>query len=160
MKSQNIAKINPIIDITSPVLLQCKSGECGSCPNNTGKMLWILGEISNIAFNFRYNFFDKSAESTSSIRYNLATGTINGSSVSYSNRPDKAWAIANTTITSSPNLTPSSMSGYSTLSHSFAVPSSGGWLFFRQPNPAISNIHDALCFEYNHERRLITFRSF
>ena len=46
---------------------------------------------------------------------------------------------------------------------SFYTNPSGGdgtWLFFRQPNPAISNVHDALCFEYNHEKRLITFRSF
>lgn len=162
MKVQNIPKISPIVEIIAPTLLQCKTGECGGCPNNTGKMLWIPGAASSysLTLNFRYNFFDPSAASTSAVKYNLATGTINGSTVSYSNAPDKAWAVANQALSPSTTLSPSLMSGSATLSSSFTIPTSGGWLFFRQPNPAISNVHDALCFEYNHEKKLITFRSF
>ena len=169
MKTTTVVKVNPIIERASPILLQCKNDGCGGCPNNTGKMLWVPGDIVNldattgfISLNFQYNFFDKSAESTAAIKYNFATGfnTLNSSTFSYSNPPNKAWAIANNAINNY-SLSPSSMKGSSVVNNvSFTVQSTGGWLFFRQPNPAISNVHDALCFEYNHEKRLITFRSF
>jgi len=169
MKIQNVAKISPIVEITFPILLQCKSGECGVCPNGTGKMLWVPGSIvnldgtsGNIILNFQYNFFNKSAESESLVKHNVAAiyNSSNPSISSYSNPPDKAWATANQVFNGS-GLSPSLMRGSSIIKNiGVAVNSAGGWLFFRQPNPAISNVHDALCFEYNHERRLITFRSF
>lgn len=167
MKITTLAKINPIVELTFPVLLQCKTGECGGCPNNTGKMLWVPRKGSSDptttdTFKFQYNFFDKSAESTSPIKYNIATGfnTLNSTTFSYDNRPNKAWAVANAAQDTSPTLSPSLMRGTSFLSHVFSFENTGGWLFFRQPNPAASNVHDALCFEYNHEKKLITFRSF
>jgi hypothetical protein len=164
MKATTIVKVNPIAEILTPSLLQCKTGACGGCPNNTGKMLWIPGDINNnnlsITFTFRYNFFDSSTASTSAIKYNLVIGNVNGTSVSYSNPPDKAWATANHALSTNPILSPSLMSGSSSLTNTFPIPTTGTWLFFRQPNPAIGNVHDGLCFEYNNERRLITFRSF
>lgn len=167
MKITNIAKINPIVDMSSPILLQCKTGECGFCPNNTGKLLWIPRKSSSDSgasdtFNLQYNFFDKSTESTSEIKYNIATGfnTLSSTTFSYDHRPNKAWAVANNPSSSFPVLSPSLMRGSSFLTLSVTIQNTGGWLFFRQPNPAISNVHDALCFEYNNEKRLITVRSF
>lgn len=169
MKATNITKINPIVEMTSPVLLQCVNDECGTCPAKTGKMLWIpisAALTGSISFNFQYNFFDKSAESTSPIKYNMAdgsAGTFNGSYTSYSNKPTKTWALTTHANESNPSLSPSLMRGSSMLTCGFFIVTSygnGGWLFFRQPNPAINNVHDALCFEYNHEKKLITFRSF
>jgi len=170
MKTQNVVKINPIVEITSPILLQCKSGECGRCPNGTGKMLWVPGGIVNldgtigsVLLNFQYNFFDKSTQSASPITFNLATGfnSLTSTTFSYSNPPNKAWATANN-ANNTINLSPSLMGGSDIVRNIrlTVLQSTGAWLFFRQPNPAISNVHDALCFEYNHERRLITFRSF
>lgn len=167
MKATTVAKIIPLVEMTSPTLLQCKTGECGGCPNNTGKFLWVSRKNSTDStttetFNFQYNFFDRSAEGTSAVKYTIADGStsVNGSTTSYSNRPDKAWAVANQAVSTSPTLSPSLMKGTSFLTVSFSFSGAGGWLFFRQPNPAISNVHDALCFEYNHEKKLITFRSF
>jgi len=167
MKITTLSKITPLVEMSSPTLLQCRTGECGGCPNNTGKLIWVPRKNSadstfTETFKFQYNFFDKSAEGSSPVKYNITDGntTINGTSASYSNRPDKAWAVANNAIMSNPTLTPSLMSGTAFLTHSFLFNGGGGWLFFRQPNPAISNVHDALCFEYNHEKKLITFRSF
>ena len=81
MKPTSIVKINPIVEMTTPILLQCKSGECGGCPGGTGKLLWVPGGIVNlngttgfISLNFQYNFFDKSAESNSAIKFNVASG--------------------------------------------------------------------------------------
>jgi len=169
MKIQNVVKISPIVEMTSPILLQCRSGECGVCPNGTGKMLWVPGGIvnlngttGNVLLDFQYNFFNKSTQSTSSITSNSATGfnSLTSTTFSYSNPPNKAWATANNAVNFF-NLSPSLMGGSSIVGNiAFTVQSTGAWLFFRQPNPAISNVHDALCFEYNHERRLITFRSF
>ena len=170
MKPTNIVKISPSIELTFPTLLQCKTGECGGCPNGTGKLLWIPGGIINLdgstgylLLNFQYNFFNKSSESTSPIKFNMATGfnNLNSTTFSYSNPPDKAWAVANNAYDNN-QLSPSLMKRSDiTKDIYFSYPgSNGGWLFFRQPNPAISNVHDALCFEYNHEKRLITFRSF
>lgn len=169
MKPTSIVKINPIVEMTTPILLQCKSGECGGCPGGTGKLLWVPGGIVNlngttgsIILNFQYNFFDKSAESTSPIKHNFATGfnTLTSANFTYAAPPNKAWAVANNAVDSY-SLSPSLMKGSSIVKDiGFSVQSTGGWLFFRQPNPAISNVHDALCFEYNHEKRLITFRSF
>jgi hypothetical protein len=169
MKATNIVKVNPIAEIVSPTLLQCKNGECGSCPNNTGKMLWIPGSIVNldgtteyVTLNFQYNFFNKSEQSTSPIKYNMAGGfnSLNSTTFSYSNPPNKAWAVSNNAIDNF-SLSPNQMTGTDIIKDvSFTVQSTGGWLFFRQPNPANNNVHDALCFEYNHEKRLITFRSF
>jgi hypothetical protein len=165
MKATTIVKISPLIELASPQLLRCKTGECGNCPNNTGKLLWVPKKNAfdtsfSETFNFQYNFFNKAAESTSNIRYNVVDGntTINGNTPSYSERPDKAWAVANNAIDIS--LSPSLMRGSSFLTNTFNFSGAGGWLLFRQPNPAISNVHDALCFEYSHEKRLITFRSF
>lgn len=153
--------------MTSPILLQCRTGECGGCPNNTGKLLWIPRKNSadsgtNETFSFQYNFFDKSVESTGAIKYNVCTGTntLNSSTFSYENPPSRAWAIANHAIAGSPSLSPTLMRNAPFQTFTFSVSGIGGWLFFRQPNPAVGNVHDALCFEYNHERRLITFRSF
>lgn len=167
MKITTLAKIIPLIESTSPILLQCKSGECGGCPNNTGKLLWIPRKSlsdsgASDIFNFQYNFFDKAAESTSAIKYSIATGlnTLTSSNFSYENPPSRAWAIANQAIFTNPTLSPSLMRGTSFLTQFFNLQNTGGWVFFRQPNPAISNVHDALCFEYSHKRRLITFRSF
>lgn len=167
MKITHITKISPIVEITSPTLNQCRMGECGGCPNNTGKMLWIPRKNSTDSgtsetFNLQYNFFDKAAESTGAIRFNVATGlnTLNSTTFSYENPPNKAWAVANHALTSNPSISPSLMRGTSFQTYTFTISGVGGWLFFRQPNPAISNVHDALCFEYNHERKLITFRSF
>jgi len=169
MKPTSLVKTNPITEILTPTLLQCKTGECGSCPNNTGKMLWVPGSIVNwdgttgsITLNFQYNFFDRSAESTSPIKYNMATefNTLTSTTFSYSNPPNKAWSTANNAQETFPALSPSLMRGTSFQIYSFTVQSTGGWLFFKQPNPALGNVHDALCFEYNHEKRLITFRSF
>lgn len=167
MKSTTIVKISSITEILSPVLLQCRNGACGGCPNNTGKLLWIPRKSSTDSgtsdtFNFRYEFFDRSAEGTGVIKYNLATGfnTLTSSNFTYETPPTQAWAIANQALTTSPSLSPSLMKGTAYLTQTFTLQLTGGWLFFRQPNPAISNIHDALCFEYNHEKRLITFRSF
>jgi len=167
MKSTAIVKVNSIAELSSPILLRCRTGECGGCPNNTGKLIWVARKNSadstfTETFNFQYNFFDKSAESTSPVKYNVASGfnTINSTTFSYDNRPDKAWAIANNAIALNPALSPSLMTGNSFLTATFTFNGAGGWLFFRQPNPAVGNVHDALCFEYNHERRLITFRSF
>ena len=169
MKPTQIAKVNPIVEMTSPTLLQCRTGECGECPNGTGKLLWVPGNIVNsdgstgyILLNFQYNFFNKGAESTSPIKYNMASGfnTLDSTTFSYSNPPNKAWAFANEAVDNY-SLSPSLMRGTDiTKDIGFTVQSTGGWIFFRQPNPAISNVHDALCFEYNHEKRLITFRSF
>ena len=155
MKIQNVVKISPIVEIASPVLLQCKSGECGVCPNGTGKMLWVpkLSQVATFPLlRFQYLFFNKSAESESPIAYNKVESTI---------QPTRQFAID--TPPSPTFMSPSQMRLGNTLSMSFSFDSSyavGTWLFFRQPNPAISNVHDALCFEYNHERQLITFRSF
>jgi len=167
MKITTIAKVNPIIEMTSPTLLQCKTGECGGCPNNTGKLLWIPRKSSSDSgqsdiFNFRYEFFDKGAESTVAIRFNFCTGfnTLTNTNFSYENPPSRAWAIANHAVSTNPVISPSLMRGTSFLTQAFTLQLTGGWLFFRQPNPAINNVHDALCFEYNHEKRLITFRSF
>ena len=160
MKATNVVKVIPIAHIISPILLQCKSGECGGCPNNTGKMLWVPSP--GITLSFQYNFFDKSAESTSVIRTNNATGfnSLNSTNFSYENPPNRAWAMANAAVDTH-QLSPSLMRGASfQTANPFSVGIPGGWLFFRQPNPAIANIHDALCFEYNNEKRLITFRSF
>jgi len=161
MKPTNIVKINPIIEMTSPTLLQCKTGECGGCPNNTGKMMWVpkLWQVGSAPiFRCQYNFFDKSAESTSSIKYN----TVESSTV-FGSRPTKSYATSTAAIEPGATLSPSLMRLGNTIQFSWDVVQSasvGYWLFFRQPNPAINNVHDALCFEYNHERRLITFRSF
>lgn len=166
MKATQVVKVNPIVENLSPILLQCRTGECGGCPNSTGKMLWIplaFSVSSYFSLNFRYNFFDKSAESTSPIKYNMASGfnTLTSANFSYENPPNKAWAVANNTLESNPPLSPSLMRGMSFQTYSaFFMSGTGGWIFFRQPNPAINNVHDALCFEYNHEKRLITFRSF
>ena len=164
MKATNVVKIIPITHLISPVLLQCKSGECGGCPNNTGKMLWVplsfaVGDYA--PFNFQYNFFDKSAESTSPIKYSMASGfnSLNSTNFSYENPPNKAWAVANEAINNY-QLSPSLMRGSNVGLSSFYIQGTGGWLFFRQPNPAIANVHDALCFEYNNDKKLITFRSF
>ena len=166
MKITTVAKISPIIETLSPILLQCKSGECGGCPNNTGKMLWVplsLTISGQIYLNFQYNFFDKSAESTSPIKFNVATGfnTLNSTNFSYENPPNRTWAMTMPALDTNPSLSPSLMRGvlFQTL-YAFYIQGTGGWLFFRQPNPAIANVHDALCFEYNNEKRLITFRSF
>jgi len=161
MKATTVAKIIPLVEMTSPTLLQCKTGECGGCPNNTGKLLWIprrsLSDSGGSdTFNFQYNFFDKSAESTGAIKFNIATG----GSFSYENPPNRAWAISNQALSTNPTLSPSLMRGTSFLTQTFTLQNTGGWLFFRQPNPAISNIHDGVCFEYSNEKRLITFRSF
>jgi len=161
MKIQNVVKISPIVEMTSPVLLQCKSGECGVCPNGTGKMLWVpkLWQVGALPlFRLQYLFFNRSAESESSIRVNLLE-----SSTPFGNRPTKQYTIDTHALTTNPFLSPSQMRLGNTFPFSFDVNQSntvGAWIFFRQPNPAISNVHDALCFEYNHERRLITFRSF
>lgn len=167
MKITHIAKVSPIVEITSPILLQCRTGECGGCPNNTGKLLWIPRKNSadsgtTETFNFKYEVFDRSAESTSAIKYNVCTGlnSLTSTTFTYENPPNRAWAIANHALSTNPALSPSLMRGTSSLSSSFTVQGVGGWLFFRQPNPAVNNVHDALCFEYSHERRLITFRSF
>ena len=165
MKITTISKISPIGETLSPILLQCKSGECGGCPNNTGKMLWVplsFAVSSYFSFNFQYNFFDKSAESNSAIRHNMASGfnSLTSTTFSYENPPNKAWAVANNAFDNS-QLSPSLMRGSNVVfSSNFYMLGTGGWLFFRQPNPAIANVHDALCFEYNNEKRLITFRSF
>ena len=165
MKATNVVKVIPITHIISPILLQCKSGECGGCPNNTGKMLWVplsFAASSYFSFNFQYNFFDKSAESTSPIRYSMASGfnSLTSTNFSYENPPNKAWAVANNAI-DYPTLSPALMKGSDILSFSsIYMLGAGGWLFFRQPNPAIANVHDALCFEYNNDKKLITFRSF
>lgn len=159
MKPTTITKINPIVEMIFPVLLQCKDGECGTCPRNTGKLLWIpklwqVGEDPVI--NFKYDFFDKSAESEEPIKYNWVE-----SNTLFDNKPDKQYATDTPAIDTF--MSPSLMKLGNTLSFGFGVYSSstvGMWAFFRQPNPAIGNIHDALCFEYNHEKRLITFRSF
>lgn len=159
MKITHIAKINPIVEMTSPVLLQCKDGECGGCPKDTGKMLWVpkLWQVGvSPIFNFQYNFFNKSAESEAPIKYNLIE-----SNTPFGNRPTKQYIIDTPAIETF--MAPSEMRLGNTLQYSFDVVQSssvGCWIFFRQPNPAISNVHDALCFEYNHEKRLITFRSF
>lgn len=161
MKVTHIAKISPITELVFPTLLQCKTGECGGCPNNTGKLLWVP-KLWNVGtapiFKLQYNFFDKSAESTSFIKYNYVE-----SSTPFGNAPNKAYATTTPAFEYNTSLSPSQMKLGNTLSFSIDVvftSSVGFWLFFRQPNPAISNVHDALCFEYNHERRLITFRSF
>jgi hypothetical protein len=163
MKATTVVKIIPEIELTSPTLLQCKSGECGGCPNGTGKMLWIPPNAANsISLDFQYNFFDKSAESNSAIKYNVASGfnPLNSTTFSYSNPPNRAWAVANNAVDNY-QLSPNLMRGSSIIRNlNFSITSTGDWLFFRQPNPAISNVHDALCFEYSHEKRLITFRSF
>jgi hypothetical protein len=159
MKTTLIAKISPIVEMTSPTLLQCKDGECGGCPKDTGKMLWVpkLWQVGTIEpFNFQYNFFNKSAESEAPIKYNWVE-----SSTPYGDRPTKQYAIDTPAIES--YMSPSQMRLGDTLQLSIDVYQSqsvGFWCFFRQPNPAINNIHDALCFEYNHEKRLVTFRSF
>lgn len=161
MKATLVAKIIPLVEMTSPTLLQCKSGECGGCPNNTGKLLWVpkIWQVGTVpVFKLQYNFFDKYAESTSAIKYNAVE-----SSTSFGNRPDKAYATATPAVEANPTLSPSLMKLGNTISFSFDVIQSssvGYWLFFRQPNPAVNNVHDALCFEYSHEKRLITFRSF
>jgi len=157
MKITTITKISPLVEMTSPILLQCKFGACGSCPNKTGKMLWIPSTHSG-TFKFQYNFWDTVSEGTGTVKYNLVSTsvTINGAAVSYSNPPDKNYS--NTTpINENPTLLPASMKGTNFLTLSF-TPSA--WIYFKQPNPAISNVHDALCFEYNNEKSLITFRSF
>ena len=163
MKATTVVKIIPEIELTSPTLLQCKSGECGGCPNGTGKMLWIPPNTTNsIPLDFQYNFFDKSAESNSAIKSNVASGfnSLNSTTFSYSNPPNKAWAVANSAVDNY-SLSPNLMRGSNIIrNQTFSIQTTGGWIFFRQPNPAISNVHDALCFEYNYEKRLITFRSF
>lgn len=174
MKVQHIPKISPQIEITSPTLLHCKNGECGGCPNGTGKLLWIPktfmnldGSIGSPILNFQYNFFNKSTESESSIKYNRFDYSVyyNGQQQgSYSRPPDRNWAVTdNTTMIDTFQLSPSLMRGSDMVRDvglTIDLQGEGGWIFFRQPNPAISNVHDALCFEYNHEKRLITFRSF
>ena len=161
MKSTTVVKINPIVEMTFPTLLHCKNDTCGGCPVNTGKLLWVpkLWQVGTIpTFKLQYNFFDKAAESTSPIKYNYVE-----SSTAFGNKPDKAYATATPAYEFNPQLSPSQMKLGNTLLFSYDVLQSasvGYWLFFRQPNPAISNVHDALCFEYNHEKRLITFRSF
>ena len=161
MKITTVAKINPIVEILSPVLLQCKSGECGGCPNNTGKLLWIPTTSGSVTLNFQYNFFDKAAESTSPVKGNICSGfnTLTSANFTYEAPPNKAWAIANN-ATDFPNLSPALMRGVNILSIGYTTTGTGAWFFYRQPNPAIANVHDALCFEYNNEKRLITFRSF
>lgn len=154
MKATTVVKINPIVELTSPVLLQCKDGICGTCPKNTGKLLWVPSTHSG-DFNLQYNFFNTALEGTGSVKFNLvSTGvTVNGALVSYSNPPDKNYS--NTTqVSEFPTFSPSLMRGTNFLTLSI---SPGGWLYFKQMNPTV---HDALCFEYNHEKRLITFRSF
>lgn len=157
MKSQTIVKISPLTKVLTPVLLQCKSGVCGGCPNKTGKLLWIPSTHSG-NFKFQYNFFDSALEGTGTVKYNLVgtNVTVNGASVSYSNPPDKNYSNTNNVV-DIPSLSPSLMKGVNFLTLSFTP---GGWVYFKQPNPAISNVHDALCFEYNNEKSLITFRSF
>ena len=129
-------------------------------------MLWVplsFAVNSYFSFNFQYNFFDKSAESTSPIKYNMASGfnTLTSTNFSYENPPNKAWAVANEALDTNPSLSPSLMKGMSFQTYSaFYMSGTGGWIFFRQPNPAIANVHDALCFEYNNDKKLITFRSF
>ena len=164
MKATTIIKISPSIELTTPTLLQCKSGECGICPNNTGKLLWIPPEVTavgSVTLNFQYNFFDKAAESTNPVKYNVCTGfnTLTSANFTYSSPPNKAWSVANNPV-DFPNLSPALMRGTNILISSYSMSGTGGWIFFRQPNPAIANVHDALCFEYNNEKRLITFRSF
>jgi hypothetical protein len=172
MKVQNIPKISPKIELTSPELLHCKSGECGGCPNGTGKLLWIpknlIGALgtTSLSFNFQYNFFNKSTESEGSIKYNRFDYSVFYNSQqqgSYSRPPDRNWAVVNNIYMIDPYLSPSLMRGSDIIRDIALVVDQGGeggWIFFRQPNPAIGNVHDALCFEYNHEKRLITFRSF
>jgi len=159
MKTTLVSKVNSKIETTFPTLLQCKEGECGGCPNGTGKMLWIpkLWQVGTApTFNFQYNFFNKAAESESSIKLNFIE-----SSTPFGNRPTRSFAITNPGQDMS--LSPSQMRLGNTRPYSFDVYQSasvGLWIYFRQPNPAINNVHDALCFEYSHEKRLITFRSF
>lgn len=173
MKTQNIPKINPKKELTSPDLIHCVNGECGSCPNGTGKLLWIpknlIGALgtTSLLFNFQYNFFNKSTESEASIKYNRFDNSVfynNQQQGVYSRPPDRNWAVTNnTTMIDTFQLSPSLMRGSDIVrdvSLTIDQGGEGGWIFFRQPNPAINNVHDALCFEYNHEKRLITFRSF
>ena len=158
MKTTFISKINPKIKLTFPVLLQCKSGECGGCPNNTGKLLWIpklwnVGDV--LIFNFQYNFFNKNEETEGTIKFNAVE-----SNNPFGDRPDKAYSTA--TPIQDTYMAPSQMKLGNTLEFGLDVYQSGSvglWVYFKQLNPAIG-VHDALCFEYNHEKRLITFRSF
>ena len=167
MKATTVVKVIPIVHMTSPILLQCKDGECGGCPSNTGKMLWVPRDTSpyggpdlNVykTFNFQYNFFDKAAESVASIKYNyIESNTLFG------DKPTKAIVTATTAQDFYPTFSPSLMRSGNTLQFTpsfYNYSSMGQWIFFRQPNPAIANVHDALCFEYNNDKRLITFRSF
>ena len=158
MKATTVVKISPSIELTTPTLLQCKSGVCGGCPSGTGKLLWIPSTHSG-NFTLQYQFFDSTLEGTGAVKRNLVgTGlTINGALVSYSNPPDKNYSNT-TNVTEFPTFSPSLMKGTNFLTTTFTP---GGWVYFKQINPALSpSVHDALCFEYNHERSLITFRSF
>lgn len=157
MKITTIAKISPLIEMTSPILNQCRMGECGNCPKGTGKLLWVTANHSGI-FNLQYNFFDISTEGTGSVRVNYISSstTINGALASYHNPPTRAYAIA-TPSYESPTFSPSLMKGTNKITSTIF---NNGWLYFRQTNPAVGNVLDALCFEYNHEKSLITFRSF
>lgn len=163
MKATQVVKISPIVELTSPTLLQCRDGECGTCPNGTGKLLWFpndigLGSGKNFPIlNLRYDFFNKSEESTSEIKYNIVDSS-SSPAASYGVPPTKLFATNNQPTIYIPSLSPSLMKFPNMVTASFQV--DNGWLFFRQQNPAIGNVHDALCFEYNHEKRLITFRSF
>lgn len=158
MKATTVVKISPSIELTTPTLLQCKDGECGTCPNGTGKLLWIPSTHSG-NFTLQYKFFDSTSVGTGAVKSNLvSTGvTVNGSLVSYSNPPNKNYSNT-TNVREFPTFSPSLMSGTNFLTATFTP---GGWVYFKQVNPALSPaVHDALCFEYNHEKRLITFRSF
>lgn len=129
MKATNITKINPIVEMTSPILLQCKSGVCGNCPNNTGKLLWIP-TTHNGNFKLQYNFFDSALEGTGAVKYNLVpnTVTLNGASVSYSNPPDKNYSNT-TNVFEFPTFSPSLMKGTNFLTANFTP---GGWVYFKQ----------------------------
>ena len=121
-------------------------------------MLWISSTpTGSVILNLRYDFFNKSDESNLEIKYNIVHS---GSSppASYSNPPGKLFVTNNQPTFYIPSLSPSLMRFPNTITASFSA--SGSWLIFRQQNPAVGNAHDALCFEYNHEKRLITFRSF
>ncbi len=144
MKATTVVKINPIVEMTFPTLLQCKTGECGGCPNNTGKLLWVpkIWQVGTAPlFKLQYNFFDKYAESTSPIKYNYVE-----SSTSFGNVPNKAYATATPAYEANPSLSPSQMKLGNTLTLSLDVVQSasvGYWLFFRQPISGrnIANTH-------------------
>jgi len=157
MKITILSKINPIVEMSSPILNQCRMGECGNCPKGTGKLLWVPASHSG-TFNLQYNFFDIATEGTGTVKFNYisASSSINGALASYHNPPTRTYAIT-TNPFESPTFTPSLMKGNNRITNTF---SNNGWLYFRQVNPAVNNVHDALCFEYNYEKSLITFKSF